>query len=204
MILTPAPEPAAFDFGALIQTIATIVALVGVIVSFWIARRGQKQDLILATAEAERAERAEKAGAASAERAENAAALSIDSMSRMADALDKIAARGTAGPAIIAQAPPDRVAWTLAHFNGDTYILTNTGDATAYDVQISAHESLLQVGEWVREERVRPSETVTFMAARTMGTSDSTITVEWSTSPEDDGQRDTWRYPLPPRPPRRR
>jgi hypothetical protein len=202
MILTPAPEPAAFDFGALIQTIATIVALVGVIVSFWIARRGQKQDLILATAEAERAERAEKAGAASADRAENAAALTIDSMARMADALDKIAAQGRGGPTLLPSAPPPRVAWELAHFQGDKYLLTNAGDATAHNVQISAHESLLQVGEWVREEQVRPGEAVPFMAVRTMGTSDSTITVEWSDS-SDGEERNVWRYPLPPRPPRR-
>lgn len=195
-------EPAAFDFGALIQTIATIVALVGVIASFWIARRGQKQDLILATAEAERAERAEKAGAASADRAENAAALTIDSMARMADALDKIAAQGVGGPTIMAQAPTPRVAWSLTHFQGDMYTLTNGGDATAYNVQISAHESLLQLGEWVREDRVRPGEATTFMAVRSMGTTDSTITVEWS--PESDSEeRDMWRYPLPPRPPRR-
>lgn len=202
MIFTPGPETAAFDFGALIETIATIVALLGVIASIWIARRGQKQDLLLSTAEAERAERAERAGAASAERAENAAALTIDTMARMAEALDKIASRGLGGPTIMAEAPPARVAWSLTHFQGDKYMLTNVGEAPAFNVQISAHESLMKMGPWTLEERVGPGEAITFMALRTMGTSDSTITVEWSDDPEDD-ERHSWRYPLPPRPRRR-
>ncbi|HEY9324393.1 MAG TPA: hypothetical protein VIP50_05650 [Agromyces sp.] len=194
-----ATDPAAFDFGALIQTIATIVALVGVIVSFWIARRGQKQDLILATAEAERAERAEKAGAASAERAENAAALTIDSMSRMADALDKIAAQEPSGHAVMATTPRPRVAWSLNHRQNDSYLLTNIGDSPAYDVVISAHESMLVPRKIPTTDVLQPGEAVSFVALRTMGTSDSTITVEWSDE-QGGTDRGSWRYPLPPKP----
>ena len=188
-----------FDFAALVQTIATIVALVGVIVSFSLTRRGQKQDLFLSREQAERAERAQKAGEASAERAEKAASLTIDTMTRIADALDKIAAQGIGGSTLLASAPPERVSWSLTHFQGDKYMLENVGTATALDVQLSADETLLQPGEWPHEDRMRPADSLTFMAAMTFGTRDSTITVTWTT---EDGEPDAWRYPLPPRPPR--
>ena len=187
------------DVGALIQAVATIVALVGVIVSFALTRRGQKQDLELAREQATRAERAQQAGEASAERAEKAASLTIDSLTRMADALDKIGSQGLSGGTVLAAAVPERVAWSLTHFQGDTYMLENVGTGVAHDVVVSADETLLQPGEWPREETMRPSDNVTFMAVLTFGTRDSTITVTWN---NDDGEPDTWRYPLPPRPPR--
>lgn len=76
------------------------------------------------------------------------------------------------------------------------------GDATAYNVQVSAHESVHKRGEWAARDQLRTGEATTFMAVRTMGTTDSTITVEWSDEPGDE-ERESWRYPLPPRPPRR-
>jgi hypothetical protein len=196
MIVAMTTEPTALDLGSLIQALATIVALVGVIVSFWIARRGQRQDLLVATAEAERAERAERAGAASAERAENAAALTIDTMTRMADALDRIAAQRPGRASILAEGPTTRVAWLLTHSYGHTYRLTNRGDAAAHDVQISAHESLTIRGG-LRAELVGPGDTMTFDAVRSRDTTDSTITVEWSPAP-GGGLGQKWRYPLPP------
>lgn len=188
-----------FDLQAAIGTAGTLVALLGVIATLLISRRGQKQDLQLAKADAERAERAERAGEASAERAENAAALTIDTMSRMADALDNISSQGIGSNPIPIELT-HRVAWALTHYEGDMYMLTNTGDATAYNVRVSAHESLIAVGEWPSETSMKPNDVITFMAVRTFGTTDSTITVVWGT--EHDGDRDVWRYPLPPRPPR--
>lgn len=188
-----------FDVLAVIESIATVVALIGVIVSIWIARSGQKQDLKLEKDEADRAERAQAASEASAERSEATSRLTIDQMDRIADALGEIASRGVMG--VGATLPKPKVAWTLAHHQGDAYILTNVGNADAFDAQISAHESLMQIGEWISEDRMRPGDVITFMAARTLGTSDSTITVRWSGEP--GGERDAWRYPLPPCPPRR-
>ena len=182
-----------FDLASLIQAIATIVALLGVIVSFALTRQGQKQDLQLS-------KQAQAASEASAERAERAASLTIDSLSRMADSLEEIAAEGLrGGDTLLAAALPERVRWRLTNFNGDTYMLKNVGTAIAYDVELSADETLLQPGEWPTEGQMRPDDSLTFMAAVTFGTRDTTITVKWTTA---DGEPDVWRYPLPPRPPR--
>ena len=63
------------------------------------------------------------------------------------------------------------------------------GDATAYNVQVSAHESVHKRGEWAARDQLRPGEATTFMVVRTMGTTDSTITVEWSDEPGRRGAR---------------
>lgn len=96
---------------------------------------------------------------------------------------------------------PERVRWNLAHFQGDTYMLTNTGDATAFGVQVTADPTLMTAGELPAERNFRPDDSETFMAAASLGTRDKTITVTWSNT-EDGTERDVWRYPLPPRPPR--
>jgi hypothetical protein len=187
-------------WATVIASVGTLGALVVLIISLFMTRRGQEQTVKQAKDEANRAEAAQVAGEASALRAENAAGLTIDVMERIAGALDKVAGGGIRGDVLLAQALPERVSWSLAHHGGDTYILTNTGEATAYNVQLSAHESLMREDEWASEPKVRRGDVVQFMAARSMGTSDSTITVEWST--ERDGEKDVWRYPLPARPPR--
>ena len=173
--------------------------------------------------EADRAERAQRASEASAERAEAAAALNIDALTRIADALEQPivsalerSARAATDRAKLAEKDamqngsfrgsipfvnPARVKWSLRHFSGDKYIVENIGDATAYNVVVSAHESLLQPGEWPRAEQLGPGEGLDFFAVRTLGTVDATITVTWSPT-EDPEDADTWRYPLPPRPAR--
>lgn len=188
---------AGFDVGTLIQSIATIVALLGVIASFFIARRGQEQDLRLARDEADRAERAQRAGAASAQRAENAAALTIDTLTRMAEALEKMAERRSVSPSIVPTAPRPRVSWSLRKDGGDDYVLQNTGDVDAYDVTLTGHESMSHEGAWPAAAVIRPGQLLKFGAQRTPETTDSTITVEWSTR-RDGEDRDRWRYPLPP------
>jgi len=189
-----------FELQTLLPSIAIFVALAGVIFSVFFTYRGQKQNVQQAKAEADRAEVAQAAGEASALRAENAAGLTINVMERIADALDKVAGQGIRGDVLLAKALPERVSWSLAHHGGDEWIVTNTGEATAYNVQLSAHESLMGKDEWVTDPELRAGDVMLFMAARSMGTSDSTITVEWST--ELDGEKDVWRYPLPARPPR--
>ena len=187
-----------------IQAIIALVTLGGIIASIWIARSGQKNDLKLAKSEADRAERADAASQAASERSEAASRLSIDTMTRIADALDKLAADGinVGDLHVLASASaPAKVSWSLTHFQGDTYLLENTGEASALDVVLSADETMLQHGEWQRAGELKPGEAIRFMAVRTMGTRDSTITVQWRNAP--DGEAQTWRYPLPPRPPRR-
>lgn len=181
-----------FNIGAFIDSFATVVALVGVAVTFWLTRRGQKQDLVLAREEADRAERAQRAGEASAERSEAASSLTIDALTRMAEGLEQLR-EGPQGARSLGQP----VAWSLTHFNGDTYQLTNIGRVPADDVKVHTHETLLVPRPLPDGETVGPGEAVTFMALRTMGTSDSTITVTWI---DETGSEGRWRYPLPPRP----
>lgn len=217
---TPTPAPALVAEGLSANDILTasiaIFTLLGIIGSIWIARRGQNQDREFATAEANRAERAQEAGEASAKRAEAAAALNIDALTRIAEALERPissalerTAEATAkradvplgGSGHFLLANPARVKWSLEHSAGDTYKLENIGDAEAHNVRLTSHESLMHPREWPAPERMRPGEALTFMAARTMGTVDSTITVTWNPT-EDSEEEDVWRYPLPPRPPR--
>lgn len=185
-----------------IQAIIAIVTLVGIVASIWIARSGQKADLHTATKEADRAERADAASQAASERAEAASRLSIDAMTRIANALEALASDGIRVGDQAPNSARTTVSWALKHFNGDMYLLENTGDAIAYQVTLTADPSLLRFPkEWESTPVVKPGEAVRFGALRTMGTRDSTIAVNWRDEPE--GEEQTWRYPLPPRPPRR-
>lgn len=188
--------------GVGIQAVTALITAAAVVTSIWIARSGQKHDLTLAAAEADRAERADAASQAAAERAEAASRLSIDTLSRIADALESLAQAGPPSATTHTyqglSANRARVAWSLVHHAGDTYLLENIGDATAFDVALSADETLLTQGEWKRADEVKSGEAITFMAVRTLGTRDSTITVQWKADGGDDVE--TWRYPLPPRP----
>lgn len=191
--------------GVWIQGIIALVTTVGIIASIWIARSGQKNDLKLAQDEADRAERADSASQAASERAEAASRLSIDAMTRIADVLEKLVIDGISigDLHVLSSEPaPGKVSWVLKHFQGDMYLLENTGDAAAYDVTLGADETLMRFGNpWELTPELKPGEVVQFGALRTLGTRDSTITVRWSSAPE--GEKQSWRYPLPPRPPRR-
>lgn len=167
------------------QAVGTIVAMAGVIASFWLTMRGQKQDRELA--------------GASASRAEAAAQLTESYTARVVEALEAIAATG------LGQAPPPapHARWELAHHQGDRYILENVGNATAYDTQVTAHESMRGPVDLQGDRDVPPDGALTFIATRTLGTTDSTITVTWKPCPDTtDDEREIWKYPLPAKPPR--
>jgi hypothetical protein len=75
------------------------------------------------------------------------------------------------------------------------YLLTNEGDAIAWNVRLASHPtlSLVDVKQGVS---LRPNEATTFMAAMSMGTEDATITVSWDADAEGTPGGE-WRYPLP-------
>jgi hypothetical protein len=179
----------------IIQALATVVALTGVAVTFFFSYRAERRERMRGAEEAKRAD-------AAAERSERAAALSIDTMERIAEAIENLAAKEFGRPSIVAPAPPARVRWALTHFDGHTYMLQNIGNATAYRVQLSADETLLTPGTLPDDRALRPDDSVTFLAVVTFATRDTTITVEWSDDDREDAAREVWRYPLPPRPPR--
>src|SRR4051794_23694617 len=103
------------------QDVGVLVALVGVIGSFFLTWRGQQQD--------------KQISEATAERSEAAARLSADNSERVVLALEVIAAKDFASGSSVVPAPA-RVRWTLAHHKGDTYRLENVGDAVAHDVKV--------------------------------------------------------------------
>jgi hypothetical protein len=132
---------------------------------------------------------------ATAARSEAAAALTEEYTRRVVEARETMAQRGPGVPDALPPRTPS-VSWSLTHHAGDTYLLTNVGEAAAKDVQVTAHETMILRPPTL--QAVGPGEALTFVAARSMATSDSTITVRWI----EDGTGETriWKYPLPPRP----
>ncbi|WP_089021115.1 hypothetical protein [Micromonospora coriariae] len=130
---------------------------------------------------------------ATAARSEAAAALTEEYTRRVVEALETMA--GNSQKAVMTS-KAGAVRWTLVHQHRSRYLLTNVGNGDARNVQVSAHESLPLFGLDEAPKEVGPHETISFLAARTFGTKDSTITVTW-TDPETGGDR-TWKYPLPP------
>lgn len=160
------------------QAVAVLVALVGVIGSFYLTWRGQ---------------RLEKQNAENtALRAEAAARLSDENSTRVVIALEAMAQQS--GPSS-GSLPASRVRWSLSRQSGDTYILENVGTATATEIDVSADESLPLLSVSELPDRLAADEALTFMAAPSLATSDMTITVSWLT--EGDSSRQEWRYPLP-------
>lgn len=136
-----------------------------------------------------------RAERAAAKRSEAAAALSDENVRRAIGALEQIAAHDPAGGTI---SLPEKVEWSLTHQKGDTYLLQNTGNASAFGVTVSSAPDSHMVFREPEVTDLGPGEALTFVAARTMATSDSTITVTW----EEEEREHSWRYPLPPRPSR--
>ncbi|AJQ90055.1 hypothetical protein [Propionibacterium freudenreichii] len=157
-------------------TFGVFVALVGVIVSAFLGVRSER---------------------ASASRSEAAARLSDENARLTIAALEKIAAHQPGHePLQVAT----KVAWAMTHYKGDTYQLQNIGDKTAYEVEIDPARDANMIFRKPAVADLNPEDALTFLAAKTMATLDSTITVAWTE--EGDNTPHEWRYPLPPRPPR--
>ncbi|MFA9432840.1 hypothetical protein [Egicoccus sp. AB-alg2] len=181
------------------EAIATIVALIGVVVTFVLnmrsnrlTREGLEQDRTLAR---ERMEQDQTVAEATAARSEAAAEVAEEHSSRIVDALEKIATKGVGGGLV---APPARVKWGLQHEQGDRYRLTNEGDLAARSVDVATDETLPLVGFEGDTAEVGSGEALSFIAAPSMATRDRTVTVTWSE--EGEGERRRWRNPLPARP----
>jgi hypothetical protein len=159
--------------------IANIATTVGVIASILFAVRAER-------AAARRAE-------AAAERTEAAAALSDENANRAIGALEQIAANDSGSGTFLL---PEKVRWSMTHQAGDTYLLENTGDLLASSVEVSPAPDSNMIFSAPEVADLQPGEALTFMAARSLATSDSTMTVTW----RQGGEEHQWRYPLPPRP----
>lgn len=183
------------------QAFGVIVALVGVLLTLLLNLRSQRQTaenlrlnregLGLAKTKAAQDERSAEAAAS---RSEAAARLTEEYTRRVVDALESMASNGLGA----GSAAPSRVRWSMEWDRGDTYRLTNVGDATAYAVSLSAVDpSLINWFEPPEAIDLASGEALTFMAGLTMATTDSTITVHWT---DGEGFPQEWRYPLPAKP----
>ncbi len=126
---------------------------------------------------------------AAATRAEMAARLTEIYTQRVVDALETIASQGIVGR----PAKPLGVRWSLKHFDGDRYVLTNEGDEIARNVVVTSHKSLLF--EPPEPVDLDPGGSTSFIALIMLVTSDTTITVSWD---DESGTPGRWQYPLPP------
>lgn len=87
------------------------------------------------------------------------------------------------------------VRWTLNWESGDAYHLENTGDEVATKVSIVTHDSLPVFRMPVMPiMKMEPGDSVNFMAVRTMGTKDATISIEYTNL---DGETKMWLRALP-------
>lgn len=130
-----------------------------------------------------------RAERAAARRSEAAAALSDENARRAIDALERIAVSG-------ADKVPERVEWAMTAHGGDTYLLENVGTARASKVSVFPVPDSNMVFRSPEVTDLGPGEALTFIAARTLATSNSTMTVTWN----EEGHEPRWKYPLPPRP----
>jgi len=175
--------------GTIVAIAAVAVTLVFNLLSQRLTRAGQR---LIEQGQQQDREIAE----VTAQRSESAARLTESYTQRVVDALEAIARSGIGGGS--ARIP--KVAWSMDHHVGDTYRLTNTGDAKAWNVTLASDETLHLLKVPIAPD-LDEGEALTFMAAASMRTRDRTITVAW----DIDGHGTaggTWRYPLPARPPR--
>ncbi|WP_461172682.1 hypothetical protein M1D93_17160 [Arthrobacter sp. Z1-9] len=169
------------------QSIANLITALGVVASIVLGALNMRSQQKLAQAAADRAE---AAGRVSADNTEKV----ISALEKMAETAEILVKQPRSG--VLPPAPAKRARWRLEHFKGDTYQLTNIGNATAANFEIGAHESLIFRGP---ESPIvlRPDEAATFLAAASLATHDKTITVRWNA---EDGTTTDWKYPLPPKP----
>ena len=87
------------------------------------------------------------------------------------------------------------VRWSLEWAGGDRYSLENAGDEVATAVSIVAHETMpiFEMPE-MPISTMAPGDVADFMAVRTLGTSDATISIEY-TNPA--GEEKVWSRVLP-------
>ncbi|SDR92770.1 hypothetical protein SAMN04489860_0404 [Paraoerskovia marina] len=86
--------------------------------------------------------------------------------------------------------------WSLAHYRGDTFTLTNGSDETVYAVQIEMPEHTIHRGPY-RWESIDPHAGETFLLAFSMASSSRKVTITWRWAPDGDVQ--SWSSTVPPK-----
>jgi hypothetical protein len=92
---------------------------------------------------------------------------------------------------------PTRVPpWSIAHFRGDTFSLSNGGTEPVYDVSLEPPAHTIHRGPY-QWDRIDPRATTTFLLAFSMASSSRDVTVRWRWEP--DGELQTWTSAVGPR-----
>lgn len=173
-------------------TVSALLALYAIVLQRRdrkIDRADSARDVAGASARADRAQQAADEAAAAALRS----AAATERMAQAMEAQSLAAARA---------APAPQVSWQLAHNAGDTYLLTNAGNAVAYDVAVDTGDMIVRDTAWPRAA-IQPDEAAKILAARSLATRDDTVTVTWADAPGSFDRR-SWSRPLPPSPRRAR
>jgi hypothetical protein len=87
--------------------------------------------------------------------------------------------------------------WTLEHFSGDAYLITNRTGAVAYDVEFDAGDFITRGDKLL--PRVGPGQKQKLLLLRTMATASDSVTVKWSSNPSSPTRRNYDLF-VPPRP----
>ena len=106
--------------------------------------------------------------------------------------IDLMGSQGSARGA--AREAPYVSPWTLQHFRGHTYLLTNSGTSSEYDVHIELPVSTPGRGP-VDHEQIDPRSSVKFVVMRARTSSSDPVTITWSREPS--GKHLTWKTVLP-------
>lgn len=109
---------------------------------------------------------------------------------RVEEARGQLTVGGTA--AVRTRVPP----WTVAHYRGDTYTLTNGSDEAVHDVRIEPPDNtVFRAPE--RWETIDPHAGENFLLAFTMQSADRKVAVLWRWEPE--GEVQSWSSAIPPK-----
>lgn len=93
--------------------------------------------------------------------------------------------------------PLPGVHWRIRHRTGDAFLLENTGDATAYDVELSEAVDGM-IGPDLRDEvrEVPPRGSIEFLAAATLASGTPAVRVEWAESSGGEVRSCEYRIPI--------
>lgn len=120
---------------------ANLIALAGIAYTWW-ANRGTRQSAAAANAQATESLRAAQEAAAAQERMAEVMEKIYEAQERQSPGAG--APTGAAGrtPELAAAVPVSGARWRLVNISGSRYLLTNVGAVPAYDVRVTASQSV--------------------------------------------------------------
>jgi len=116
-------------------------------------------------------------------------------MARQVQLMESSAGTSSTSQRALAHVAP----WSVAHFKGDTFSLTNGSIEPVFGVTLELPDHTVNRGPYTWE-RVDPRATVTFLVAFSLASSHRDLTVRWRWTP--DGELESWTSVVPLRPPR--